>query len=493
MPEITSNVDRNRATIRTPVLTFEIIRWDWNSGKRRDGQPINITPAVMNFQWQKTIKSPQGGASLTLIPQIGGTHFLDFLNPMDVVQIKEFGVLKFQGFIRSVQSTGKIDKSSGKPTRLVSLRVMGFGNLYVEGSLGLNLYIKLEKYDIAATMEQFAAKLADAVIKEQSFASVVGTIIDEWYGYLRELGATKYVNYLNTFIDYQTGLAGKRVPGYPRQLRLFQAESEQQTIWNILNRVVEPPFNEVWFDNGPRSVYYEQNENLSPAKPTQVNLDREKTYLIIRATPFNGTVINGNERAAWDSLPAKTVPLGYLTQFNLNKTMDESYSFYLVEPSIMDMKNLELVAMGSEAFDTEAFEKYLYRPLVKQQFYTRDFEEGETAAAANYQDIFQVSKDGAETLRNWYELNDQYLSGNFTINVPSDAAVDPMIGDKIAFEGLDDAYFYCEGVGHSWTYGGSLTSNLSVTRGYGLQKPIELQDRIFKRGIFAMNRQFNET
>ena len=50
------------------------------------------------------------------------------------------------------------------------------------------------------------------------------------------------------------------------------------------------------------------------------------------------------------------------------------------------------------------------------------------------------------------------------MEVPKDENLDPRIGDKISWDGISDSYFYVEGVAHSWSYGGELTSALRIIR-----------------------------
>ncbi len=486
--------DRNKTIIRTPRLEVRVLRWDWTAAKERDR--LDISKYILNMQWQKTIKTANAGAMIVCIPQVGRTHLLDYLSPMDVVQIFEFGSLKFQGFIRSIQSTGSIEESAGKPDRTVRINSLSFGNLFIDGQIGLNLFIRLQRGDIGAKMVAFAGTIAD-VVKDSSktFADLVKTVVTEWFSYLEALGASEYAQYVNRFVDYETGVVGKRIPGFPRELRLFQIEQQQMSLWSVMQKVVEPPFNEIWFDNGPRSVFIENSNGLS-GRPTEVDLptseSNEKTYLVVRSTPFNGTVVDGTEKEQWDELPARTIPLGYLRKFTLNKSMDEAYSFYMVQPGGLNFSELQLIAVGAESLDEDAFDKYLYRPMVKTQFFSRFSAEDDTKADDESNSIVDVAQDASKTLKNWNQLNDVYLSGTFDIHVPSNADFDPRIGDKIQFEGLEGAYFYVEGVAHQWTYGGPLYATLTVTRGYGDAKPIELKDKIFRRGLFAMNEQYNE-
>ena len=486
--------NRNAAIIRTPRTRTTLIKWDWTVGQM--ARSYDLSKMVYQWRWQKTIKTPQSGAQLTMLSQTGSTHFLDIIDPMDVIQIWEFGVLKFQGFVRSVDASGTIN-SDGTPARMMSLKVSGFGTLLLEGQLGVNLFLKLDQYfQISAAMDVFTRKLSDVINDDSTgLAEVVSVVVDEWYSYLTDLGAEKFVRYLNTFLDTTTGMSGKRTPGYPRELRLFHADDQSMTLWSIIQKICEAPFNEVWFDNGPRTVYYEANARLIPATPVEVILpgsqELTKTYMVLRSTPFNGTTIDGVSVDVWDSLPAQRIPQGYLTKFNLSKTMEESYSFYLVQPTIPNVSDLALIASSAAIIDEDALDKYLLRPLTKPQYYARNFDLANPNSDDNAGSIFDTAVDAAETLKAWYAKNDQYLSGVLTFMVPSNADFDPRIGNKIEIEGMEGSYFYAEGVAHSWSYGETMKSDVSVTRGYGINTPVQLTDKIFKRGRFALNEDFN--
>jgi hypothetical protein len=196
--------------------------------------------------------------------------------------------------------------------------------------------------------------------------------------------------------------------------------------------------------------------------------------------------VNGATVKVWDNIKAKKIPINYISRFDLSKTMEESYSFYMCAPSIYNPGELALVARGRYVFDEAAFDKYLYRPLTHDLFYSQLTKEDAPEVSDDKNTVTDEALDKANTLKNWFDTNDVCLSGSFTIQVPSDEKYDPRIGDKIEFEGLSDAYFYVEGIGRQWTYGGSMMAQITVTRGMGMSGPIELKDKIFKRGKFVM-------
>ncbi len=486
--KVTYGQPRDAAIIRTPVLTFTLIRWDWKAGKRKDRDGIDITNLVYRSQWQKTIKSPIANGAITMIPQYKGYHALDFISVMDVIEIREFGRLVFQGYIWKIGATGQITPT-GTPSRYVTLSLSSMGRLLVEGQLGLNMFIIAGSYmDIASKMKQFAGKLADVLLEDREYAEILKVIIDEWFTFLESNGASSYQRYLTEWIDFTTGLSGKTVSPVPRDLQLFYASDQQMTLWETLLKVVESPFNELWCDNGQRTIWYEQNKNLTPTKPGSTTLSDEKTYLILRQTPFNGTMLNGVEKNLWDSLPIKQIPMNYYTRWDLNKSAEEVYSVYMVAPATFNPGELELLARGVYEVDEDALNKYLYRPLNNTLFFDRMAEHDDVKLEKNAQtQLNKYVEDKAQTLKNWFKLNDQYLSGSISMNVAQNDKYNPYIGERIQLEGMGNTSFYVEGVAHTWNYQQPLIANISVTRGYGLQKPIELKDKIFKRGKFVIN------
>jgi hypothetical protein len=482
---------RTRSVIRTPALKFVVTRWDWSKGAgNQAGNPIDITHAVMSFRWMKSTRNPDSGCELQIIPQQGDLHYMDIFSTMDVVQIFEFGTLKYQGFIRRIAARGSISQA-GTPSRTVAITCSSFGALLTEGQLGFNVFLKAGTFnDIDAKIKAFSGKLSDIITGGGAYSEMIGAVVDEWFGFLDQNGASNFRSYFQRWIDYKSGLGGKLVPGAPKDLKLFYTTEQQVTLWSVIQKIIQAPFNEFWFDCGPRKLWVENSESLSPAKPGEITLGNEIDYMVIRCPPFNGTVVDGATSDLWDSLPSRMVPLTYLTQFDLNKSMDESLSFYLVSPAIYSPGEIGLIASGKYAIDEDAFNKYLYRPAIHDLYYTRIQKPQDKAVDDKASDIYSDAQDKADTLLNWNKNNDEFLSGAFTFMVPSNEEHDPRIGDKIELEGISEAFFYVEGVSHSWNYGGPLVSNVSVTRGWGNGRPIELKDRIFKRGKFITGEKF---
>lgn len=493
MSKIKLGTSRKQATIRTPVLTFLLIRWDWKAGARRDKNPLDISHLVISSQWQKSIKTPTANCTLTVVPQYTGIHLLDYVSTMDVIEIREFGRLVFHGYIRKISASGSINPQTGAPSRVVTILIQNFGGLFLEGQLGLNMFIKLgNQVEMKAHIETFSAQMTDILNSNKSYADIVGLIIEEWFKFLKLNGATTYRRYIDEWMDLTTGLSGQIVSATAKDMYLFNASDQQMSLWSVLQKIVETPFTELWFDNGVREVFFESNSSLSPIKPGIKKFSEDKTYLVLRQTPFNGTILNGTKKDLWDVVPIKTLPLTHITKWDLSKSMEESYSFYLVTPGAFDPGEIALITMGIDVFDQEAFNKYLYKPLIHNQFYSRKSSNNKPEVAENAQSNYLTEvEDRSNTLKNWFEKNDQYLSGSLTLHVPKDDEYDPKIGERVQIEGIDGT-FYTEAITHIWQYQGTLSCHVTVTRGYGTGKPMELKDKIFKRGKFVMDEQWSK-
>ena len=89
---------------RKPDIKITVDRWDWDSVQQKD--TVDITSLCTSYTFQKSIKSPDSGANIDIIPQRDDFNVMDDLNPLDVVKIFEFGKQKFQGYIKRMPFTG---------------------------------------------------------------------------------------------------------------------------------------------------------------------------------------------------------------------------------------------------------------------------------------------------------------------------------------------------------------------------------------------------
>jgi len=490
---------RDTTIVRRISVKVGVERWDWTARGYVD--TIDITHAVMNYQWQKTIKSPAGGATITLLPQNKYRHYLDDIDVMDVVKITEFGTLKFIGYIKRVATSGWIDQE-GKPHRTCALVCTTLGGYLVESMVSVNMSILRDNVAFQQAAVFLAENLAKSGTDPVTYNEAVTLLIQAWQKFIDDTlnaegvtGASLNTQYFNRYIDFTTAMSESETPGYPRELFLFYGEEDEVTLWSILQKLAEVPLNEFFFDNGPRTVHLNGKD---------IELQEGKEYLIGRPTPFDGTItVNGGAASsagnAFSVMPFVTIPNQYLLKFELAKSNEDVYSVYLTAPSIYDMSKLELLAAGKATIDDIAYQKYLYRLCNKPLYYITvldrtDPGDPDARTDARYSGVRDRAQAVSDTLHNWYTNNDQFLSGVIEYMVPANADIDPRTGQKLKLEGIN-GFWYIEGITHSWNYKGPLKGSVNVTRGYTSTGRMKLANRIFRkpqsvyRDIDALSRE----
>ncbi len=465
---------------RTPQIQVEVDKWDWNKGRFTDVWYLNSL--IQNITWQKTVKTPAGSCQITLLPQAADSHFFTEFNPLDVVKIFEFDVLKFQGYVKKVAFGGWI-KEDGNPHRSVIITVSAFGAYLSETVASIDISILEEGSDFYAASFELAKSLEESGEGGLTFTEAISVVVDAWFNFLDSaIGSTKQTKYMETYVDFTTAMSGNAAPGLPKELFLFYGNEESVSLWQVIQKLAEAPFNEFFFDEGPRYVWIDGE---------RVHLPKKKTYLIGRETPFDGSLNNltGVVENRFRAMPSVMLPLSHLIRFDFNKSMEEVYSVHIVSPATIDLSKLELLAFGQYALDKANFEKYSYRPNQKQLFYMQMAKKDATERIDEAPVVDKRALYAAKTMKNWYEHNDRFTSGVITYMVPSDSSTDPRIGDKIEIEGID-AYFYVEGLSHRWNYPGTLQASASVTRGWKKTGgEVEFKNKIFGKGRRVFERR----
>ncbi len=464
----------DKTIVRTPRIKVEVDRWDWNNEAYKD--TLNLTPAILSYNWTNTIKSPSGGATVTLLPQNEFTHFLDDIKILDVIRIYEFDVLKWMGYIRNIASSGYIEQT-GEPRRTVVFQCTSFGGYLLETIVSINMSILRNNLRFQKSAEDLANHLARAGDKGLTYNQAVNKLIEVWFDFIEDsIGSEVQSNYIGRYVDFNIGMSQSETPGYPRELFLFHGDEDEINLWSIVEKLSEAPLNEFFFDVGPRVVH---------SNGTDIQLPKEMAYLIGRPTPFDGAVsaFNGVVSAPINRFQAMTpiiIPQQYLIRYDLNKSMNEVFSLYLTAPITYDMSQLELLADGREVIDVLAYKKYLYRLCNKPLYYVTYINHEDGTQDVDAKKAADRAQAVSNTLYNWYRYNDEYLSGTITYMVPENTNYDPRIGVKMEIEGVIGS-LYVEGLSHSWTYGGKVESTATVTRGWNVNQPIKLSNRIFNR------------
>jgi hypothetical protein len=440
----------------------------WRNGSLSD--TINITKSILNYRFQKSIKTPSGTCQMAIIPQWSDVHIMDTVQVLDVLKIYEFGSLKFVGYVRRISYSGEINRSTGEPKREATITAMQFGGLLENAAIGY-AYSLAFSGDILNAAAKLNLSLLDASIDGLKYSEIISLLASNFITFLQQTGAQDFVIYIDKYFDAETGLTSSQIPLLPRQYDIYTGVEQEITFWQIAEQIAQKPFNELWIDNGPRKVFIDGN-----------NIDlQDKSTLIFRPTPFDGTEATvANSTSAFSDLPEVYIDKLHIMRFDLSKSMDEVFTLYSVKEATWQFSDIERVILGQYEIDAKRSGIYLLKPLVTELFYTRFEKAKSTDVEIPTGKVENLSKDYAKTLKAWFQDNDHRLSGALTMIVPEDNSIDPKIGEKVRCYGLD-GFFYVEGIAHQWQYEGSLISNLTVTRGWNRTQEMKLKDKIFKR------------
>jgi hypothetical protein len=182
----------------------------------------------------------------------------------------------------------------------------------------------------------------------------------------------------------------------------------------------------------------------------------------VREAPFD----NSEEYHSWKELPSKEIHSVDLTDYDLTESDNDVYTFFncyiigsALSPDQYTITSQLIYGEGIAITDKEKFGLYGYRPLeVGFRGYARrsNLDEG------NNSDMKTKIKVLNERMRNWYSKLDEMLNGTITITTDFKDTDPPQPGEKIK---LFNGEFYVNKSDHSWTYGGTPKTVLTVTRG----------------------------
>lgn len=473
---------------RSPLVRIELDRWDWSVPQKIE--TVDITNLVKTYTFQRTIKTPESTAVLEMLPQNDKINLLDDTQTYDVIRIYEFGNLKFQGAVQRIAFSGYID-GSGLPQRYTAITVDGIEKVMMTSPLGLGLGFIDDTADAARAFlvgaKEMMTALGDLLRGKAAYSTVITTAISKWMQLMRTMGGIKAATFLETYLDYTTYVDSTLPPAIPRTIELFTGAEQSLTLWQLLSQLVEAPQNELWCDSSQRQYW------LSATNCNRQSTSN-KTFLVFRQTPFDGTIRNGVTSNPFSLMPEKNVQLDYLTRYDLSKSLDEVYTVYDVIPPAYQLSDAVRALSGTMRADSDLLGKYLLRTFVHQPFYfaTSDLDAG---GADKAESSLQRSAELAQQFINWFKHNDQYLSGAIVMMVPDEKTKktsssplqeDVYIGERVSIEGIQGS-FYAEGIAHRWSANNTLTNSLSITRGYDYlnNRPIKTANAVFRRGLLV--------
>lgn len=382
--------------------------------------------------------------SLTLAQDELNQTWYDKILEMDLVFISEFGESRFAGYVQRRRYTAKVS-SDGKPQRSINISGGSLGVLLSSFKLIIDQFLYQGTPTAITASGKLAAALAQQMGVGAQIAPIFETLYESFFTLVLKMGTVNDAGggiktVLDEFIDYESQLSRDLVINYPLNLSLYQVGAN--SIWELWNQMVHPPFGELfglWNDG------------------------KKKYQIIFRQAPF--------DRTDWALLTINNIPSIIITDFDIGTSIDEIYTFfYCTLPGSGYDRNTAL-AVGVDGrygftpvSDDVKWKKYGYNPLIVElRYFNREKMKEFTGAGT-------LITDFSKQLKEWFTNNDEFLSGTLNIMTIDESESrwkgklkNPRVGEKIRFI---DAEFYVEESQHSWNYGGPMRTSLNVTRGY---------------------------
>jgi len=180
---------------------------------------------------------------------------MDVLSPMNVIKIYEFGTLKFLGYIKKLSTAGEI-APDGRPVRTFTISGQAFGAILVETAFVSNFALFPEGGTLEAARDTFYKNVAK--IEEDGGVSLyeaINVIMDSYFDILGTISSVeKRRKYINAYIDFKSGTSSLERREYPKEVSVLASNDYEVTLWELFQRIAEFPFNEIFFDVGPRTV-----------------------------------------------------------------------------------------------------------------------------------------------------------------------------------------------------------------------------------------------
>lgn len=378
-----------------------------------------------------------------------GNTWYDKISKMDLVFIYEFAKLRFIGYVKDRNYSASMG-SDGRVSRSIVFSGGSMGEMLSCFKLLLNQFLYMGKTTAQNQSLKLSIELEKKMDKGAQLAPIFKSVYEAFFQLVLDMGENPsgkgIKTILDKYIDHSAGLSTKATLLYPVIVSLYQVG--ENNIWEIWNNLAQPPVHELF---------------------GMMDEESEKFKLVFRPTPF--------EPEDWSSLTINEIPPIILSGYSLSDTLNEVFSYYLgilpgssisAEFAMATSMDTSQDMKGSAPYviDSDKWSKYGYKPLIVE------FRYFDRSQVEQFNGAIKAMRDCATKLKNWYQHNDEFISGNISImtidermwgiNGLPDLKV-PRVGERIKFL---DGEFYIESDDHSWSYGGPMISNLRVSRGY---------------------------
>lgn len=292
-------------------------------------------------------------------------------------------------------------------------------------------------------------------------------LVMKWKVYDQSDTSYKVVDF-TSIIRYKLAETNFFIPFY------MTAQDYEGSVWNLMSKVNLQPFTEMFIDTRDKwdvansdgiamSVNETVEEDSSEAKGkltdeagkwaypavTFGESDGGQVLLTYRNTPF--------DKASWNKLRTHEVEEKDVTQESLSYSDNENYNLFWAGSTLTPFNDLNLKAVSPPLINKDNVTRYGLQPLevtVEGLELDKSQESSQKIALAGLSSTLNTK------LKDWFEKNSEYLSGNLTMRGRGDIK----IGRRLHYKEMDK-YFYIEGVTQNFEVYGNWETQVTLTRG----------------------------
>jgi hypothetical protein len=239
-------------------------------------------------------------------------------------------------------------------------------------------------------------------------------------------------------------------------------------LWDLAYEYSDPMLTELYVDTLPQGDPFSPRLGLSDS----ITPFESKMAVVMRDKPFPFIVDAGHTLAfkpTWDLLPKFVVNRQELTADNVGRSGLERFNaFYAANRMQQEDMAHSALTLTEPVLDELSIKRHgLRRMDVQLTTNTPDT----PIPGLGFGSISQMTEFQRNLLVNWYCMNPYLLSGTLTVG---NGRPDIKIGCKIQIPGeragpkelVPDETYYVEGVTNNWTFGQSIKTTATVTRGW---------------------------
>ena len=445
----------------------------------------DVAPDLIAWTTGKSYGQPIGTFSLTLStrPDAEGLTWFDKLSAQDFVIIRmslgggpEETIMN--GLIDRVGRTTNVSSESGAVNEVIQVAGSDLTKVLTQGHVWYNPWkdslssLVLGKVDLTALLKGLSpAKLLEsllAIVLDDDTNAVVQKV---------KAGLTgKKRTAIPTAIDLQNnGIKMAEVLKFHSSIsddifaNVVEMTRFQGAIWNMFTKFANKPWNELWVDTGsPANAEDRAGVGGTPS----MQKDDKITWVNLRETPFTDELFN--------SLVLHEISFADIQgPLSVSKGDSDTYTYYFARPVMYvlftkpEWSDVLIQPKIAGEGAVSPMTRFGFRPLKQEYVYRgKDTESGGEGVS----DLgIGLAQGLSEKLFDFFDRNSEFLTTELSLkpNRLTRSAKGqvrlPKIGHRLRIKknpkGRPDEEYYITGVSHKWTFSGSYSLALRLTRG----------------------------